>query len=130
MQLFREAVDAYDFMDLGYLGSKYTWSKHFANGWSLWERLDRAFCTNEWLQQFAGTKVHHLTCTTSDHIPIWIVPDGLEPPPISRPFRFEEMWLIDKGCGRTVEAVWRSSIPCDPNFKVIRKIDKCGNKLT
>lgn len=88
MQLFKEEVDAYGFMDLGYSGSKYTWSKHFANGRLIWERLDRAFCTNEWLQLFAGTKAHHLTCTTFDHIPIWIVPDDLEPPPISRPFHF------------------------------------------
>ena len=49
MQLFREAVDAYGFMDLGYSGAKYTWSEHFANGRSPWERLDRAFCINEWL---------------------------------------------------------------------------------
>lgn len=99
MQLFRDAVDACEFLDLGYSGSKFTWSKHFASGQSIWEWLDRAFCTNDWLQWFAGTNVFHLTSTTLDHTPIWIVPDGLEPPPSSKPFRFEEMWLSDKGCG-------------------------------
>ena len=55
MQLFREAVDACSFLDIGYLGSKFTWSKHYVSGQSIWERLDRAFCTNGWLQRFART---------------------------------------------------------------------------
>ena len=32
MQLFRDAVDACGFMDLGYLGTKFTWSKHSQMG--------------------------------------------------------------------------------------------------
>ena len=130
MQLFREAVDACSFLDLGYLGSKFTWRKHYASGQSIWERLDRAFCTNDWLQRFAGTWVFHLHSTTSDHVPIWIVADGLDPPPTSKPFWFEEMWLSDKGCGRTVEAVWRAPFPCDPEVQVMKKIAKCETKLT
>ena len=45
MQLFRDALDECGFIDLGYLGSKFTWRKHFANGQSIWERLDGALCT-------------------------------------------------------------------------------------
>ena len=130
MQLFREAVDACSFLDIGYLGSKFTWSKHYVSGQSIWERLDRAFCTNGWLQRFARTQVFHLHNTTLGHVPIWIVPYGLDPPPISKPFRFEEMWLSDKGCRRTVEAVWRAPFPCDPEVQVMKKIAKCGNELT
>ena len=130
MQLFREAVDACSFLDLGFSGPKFTWSKHYASGQSIWERLDRAFCTNDWLQMFAGTRVFHLSSTTSDHVPIWVTPNGLDPPPISKPFRFEEMWLSDKGCGRTVEAVWRNPFPCDPEVQVMKKIAKCGTELT
>ena len=99
MQLFHDAVDACEFLDLGYSGSKFTWGKHFASGQSIWEWLDRAFCTNDWLQWFASTNVFHLTSTALDHTPIWIVLDGLEPPPSSKPFHFEEMWLSDKRCG-------------------------------
>ena len=32
MQLFRDAVDTCGFMDLGYLGTKFTWSKHSQMG--------------------------------------------------------------------------------------------------
>ena len=117
-------------MDLRYLGTKFTWSIHFSNGQSVWERLDRAFCTNEWLQQFANTKVIHLSCTTSDPIPILIVPSSIDPPPLPRPFRFEEVWLTDEGCGRTIESVWRTSCYCQTRSMVMKKIEKCGLGLT
>ncbi|XP_075636850.1 uncharacterized protein LOC142609106 [Castanea sativa] len=35
MQQFREVMDECGFMDLGFEGSKYTWSKHFKNGGSI-----------------------------------------------------------------------------------------------
>ena len=89
MQLFRDAIDECGFIDLGFTGSKFTWRKHYANGQSIWERLDRALCINEWLQQFGSTRVFHLNCCSSDHNLPWIVPNGMDPPPLSRPFRFE-----------------------------------------
>ena len=46
MQLFREVIDECGFMDLGFEGLKYTWSRHFENGSSIWERLDRCLATN------------------------------------------------------------------------------------
>ena len=79
-------------------------------------------CTNDWLQQFGATKVFHLNSSTSDHIPIWIDPNGLDLPPLSSPFRFEEMWISDKGCGRMVEAVWRDEFNCAAEVQVMRKI--------
>ena len=35
----------------------------------MWERLDRAVATDEWLLKFPDTKVYHLDVTTSDHKP-------------------------------------------------------------
>ena len=52
MQLFRGAIDECGFMDLGYSGSNFTWSKHYVNERSIWERLDRASCINDWFHQF------------------------------------------------------------------------------
>ena len=41
MQLFQEVIDECGFMDLGYVGSKFTWARHFENGNLIWQRLDR-----------------------------------------------------------------------------------------
>jgi len=70
MQLFRDVVDECGFIDLGFSGHRFTWQKHFTAGQSIWERLDRALATNDWLLRFAGTKVQHLTADSSDHSPL------------------------------------------------------------
>ena len=59
MQLFRDAIDECGFMDLGFTRSQFTWKKHFNDGHSVWERLDRGMANREWLLRFAGTIVHH-----------------------------------------------------------------------
>lgn len=130
MQLIREAIDECSFIDLGFSGSQHTWQRHFPNGYLIWERLDRFLANNDWLIKFARSKVHHLHCSTSDHIPMWIVPDGIEFARPSKPFRFEEMWLSDKGCDETIEAVWTNTNHVGPRIRVVNKVEKCGQALT
>ena len=80
MQLFRDVIDECGFMDLGYVGSKFTWAKHFENENSIWERLDRGLANNGWFLKFPGAWVHHLHCNSSDHCPLLIVLAPLDIP--------------------------------------------------
>ena len=59
MQLFRDVIDDCGFMDLGFVGPKFTWSRHYENRSSIWERLDQGLVTNTWFLKFLGSKVHH-----------------------------------------------------------------------
>ena len=129
MQLFRDVIDECSFMDLGYVGPKFTWSKHFANGNSIWERLDRGLATNGWFLKFLGSKVYHLQCASSDHRPLLVVFAPLDLPQRKRPFRFEEMWLSNSGCGETVQATWNHSSGAEGNREILTKIKKCGKDL-
>ena len=79
--------------------------------------------------KFIGTKIHHLHSDSSDHSPLWISLDGLDIPSFAKPFRFEEMWLSDRGCSDIVEAVWLSRGEEEDHDHVMRKIDKCGKEL-
>ena len=45
MQPFRDVLDEYRFMDMGFVGSPFTWHKHYAD-YTVWERLDRAVAIN------------------------------------------------------------------------------------
>ena len=130
MQHFRDVIDECGLMDLGFVGSSYTWSKHFDSGQSIWERLDRGLATNDWFLKFPGTKIHHLHCYSSDHLPLFINLSGLELPVKREVFRFEEMWLSDDRCGETVEAAWSSTESPDPNSAILKKIAKCEKDLT
>ena len=131
MQLFRDVIDECGFIDLGFVGSQFTWRKHFVDGHSIWERLDHGLANHEWFLKFSGTKIHHLHSDSSDHSPLWITPKGLELPSFAKPFRFEEMWLSVRGCSDIVEAVWCSRDGMvDSAMKVTHKIKKCGKELT
>ena len=105
MQAFRDILEECGIMDLGFVGSKFTWHKHYDN-FTVWERLDRVVATNEWFYLFSNTQVRHLDVTTSDHKPLLINPDGMDCKQ-QRPFRFEQMWMSEPGCGVTIEAVWQ-----------------------
>ncbi|XP_030969970.1 uncharacterized protein LOC115990264 [Quercus lobata] len=106
MQLFRDVLDECGFMDLGFVGPKFTWARHYEDGSSIWERLDRGLATNNWFLKFPGSRVHHLHCDSSDHQPILVVFSGLEHPRRKKPFRFEEMWLSNTSCEEVVKAAW------------------------
>ena len=80
--------------------------------------------------KFLGTKVHILSSDTSDHSPLWVVPDGLEQPWMVKPFRFEEMWLFDPGCANIIEVVWSPRFTTDPSVEVMSKITRLGKELS
>lgn len=80
IQLLREAVDECGFIDLGFVGSQFTWQKHFTDGHLIWERLNKALANNEWMLRFANSRVHHLSVISSNHSHLWIMPKSLELP--------------------------------------------------
>ena len=106
-----------------------TWQKHFVDEHPIWERLDRGLANNNWFLKFSSSKIHHLQFDSLDHYPLWIIPNSLEVPCITKPFRFQEMWLSDRDCSDNVEAVWYSNEVAYLAIKVIRKLEKCGKEL-
>ena len=131
MQLFRTTIDECGLMDLGFISPKFTWSKHFTNGQSIWERLDRGLASNSWFLRFPGTWIHHLPCLSSDHYPLLINPSGIDlPSQEKKKIHFEEMWLSDSRCGEVVLAAWNSCANTDLDRAVINKVNQCERDLT
>ena len=71
----------------------------------------------------------HLNCSTSNHSTLLIILKPVDSVNPSKPFRFEEMWLTDKGCAQTVKAVWEKSGPPNQSLGIVSKIDDCGVAL-
>ncbi|XP_075636858.1 uncharacterized protein LOC142609117 [Castanea sativa] len=122
MQLFRDVIDECGFMDLGYVGPKFTWARRFENGRSIWERLDRGLANNEWFLKFPGAQVHHLQCNSSYHCPLLIVLAPLDIPQRKKPFRFEEMWLSNPSCGEVVRTEWDSTVGSNLSNEILREL--------
>ena len=130
MQLFRDTIDECGFLDMGYKGHPFIWKKFFSDGRTIGEWLDRCLANNEWMVCFGGSTVHHLTCNTSDHSPLWIIPKNLVAVTSNKPFRFKEMWLAEKGCSDTVKAEWGKCKNNNSPSSIVKKIEDCGKALT
>jgi len=122
-------LDECGFLDLGFIGNRFTWSKHFVDGHSIWERLDRGVVNAIWFLKFPDTILHHLHCTSSDHMPLYINLLGLEISSRRKLFRFEEMWLSDERCGEVVKASWSSYHHSFSDRDILKRVDKCGQDL-
>ena len=70
--------------------------------------------------------MHHLNCSTSDHSPLWILPENLEVVNPNKPFRFEEMWLAEKGCLDIVKSEWVRHRNNNSDSSIVGKIEDCG----
>ena len=128
MQDFRDMLNECGFKDLGYVGGKYTWCNRQREGYTIWERIDRAVATIDWIEKFPDTKIVHLECGTSDHKPIMIFPTGI-PKKIQRPWRFEQMWIEEEGCHESVEAAWRELAHGSSMEQVELKLKSCQVNL-
>ena len=124
MQEFRDVIDECGFRDLGFIGNKFTWHKNVMGGDTVWERLDRAIANGDWELLFPASKVSHLECGCSDHKPIVIHPLGI-PIKHHKPWHFEQVWLQDEGCHKTVEGAWSSIQGCLPPLVSVKtKLEK------
>ena len=72
-------------------------------------RLDRAFATQSWVENYKEARVHHIVDSTSDHFALLILDSTIYQLPRRRRFHFEAMWTKKEGCRNIVEAAWRSS---------------------
>lgn len=128
MKAFRDVLDKCGFMDLGYVGGKFTWKGKRPGGLVL-KRLDRVVATNGWFSLNPGTKVQHLPTHSPDHKAILIKLEGIAPR-LNCPFKFEQMWLCDKGCNDTVNATWGTTSQNATMVLIVGKIKICGEKLS
>lgn len=73
----------------------------------MFQRLDRVLC-NEWRDNLmSSTMVYHVHRIISDHRPLVIRFDNLQPVRTPKPFRFLSCWLDHKDFSRLVNDSWK-----------------------
>nr|POE67578.1 hypothetical protein CFP56_64659 [Quercus suber] len=95
-----------------------------------WTRVARPSTSQEKTEAIVklATRVQH-TRALSDHNPIAIKPEGIMAYR-NKPFRFEQMWLKEDGCGDTINAIWEDGFAVTSMPLVAQKIKLCGTRLT
>ena len=113
MEEFRDVLDEFGFRDLGFEREKFKWCNGQHDGFTVWERLDRAVVIMDWLEKFPTTKVVHMECGFLNHKPIFIYLNGI-PKNRQKSWHFEHMWLEEEGCRDMIESTWLYDVPSHP----------------
>ncbi|XP_070027616.1 uncharacterized protein [Nicotiana sylvestris] len=102
---FANFINTCKLVDLGFQGSRYTWTNKRRHGYTILERLDRFLANYDWLNLYPEDLVNHLPRTYSDHCPLLIT---LELPTTIHHniFRFETMWASHPHFQQLVHNIW------------------------
>ncbi|KAG5541735.1 hypothetical protein RHGRI_021533 [Rhododendron griersonianum] len=105
---FKDCIDRCGMLDLGFSGSRFTWTNLRQAGGIIRERLDRCLANASWNLIFPEAAVQHLARVHSDHCPVVLNSIPSPPPLLDRPFRLEPMWLTDSSFFTVVEQCWEN----------------------
>lgn len=130
---FREALDDSGLVDLGYLGSHFTWSNKREGEALIFERLDRCTGSLAWKRLFPRAAVYHLDFWRSDHRPILLdlmdqSRDDIEGSRRRR-FFFEECWIDNNECRDLISKEWVDSRGLTVVDGVLSNLRICGSRL-
>lgn len=89
---FIQCLNYCNLVDLGYTGSRFTWSNNRQLSHCILERLDRCLTNYDWLNQFPEASVQHLPRTHSGHSPLLLNLNKLKAPNEFF-FHFETIWI-------------------------------------
>lgn len=110
MSNFVNTINYYGLRDTGFVGPKYTWWYVRRDGEQIWEQLDRALATTEWLTLFPEAKLHHLTSSVSNHSPLLLKLFQKRRRRPKKLFCFESMWIKDPRCEEVVVEAWNDGL--------------------
>lgn len=120
---FCQALVDCNLVDLGYVGSKWTWRCDKKRS-----RLDRVCADRSWIDLFPNSQVRVLANVSSDHSPLTLNLSTLvgRKAQKRKVFKFE-FWLQNEGCEEVVLSSW-NILGSDAIIK--DKLAKCAESLT
>ncbi|XP_030934127.1 uncharacterized protein LOC115959733 [Quercus lobata] len=128
VQLFKDCLDTYGMVDLGFHGPRFTWVNKREEGHFIQERLDRGFANAEWRSLHPEATIHHLACTHSDHCPVLLKLDDHGLSNLCRHFRFQPMWMSHPLFSEVVTDSWTEDGPLKSNVEKFTADVKIWNR--
>lgn len=110
MDKFREALEHYNLIDLGWKVQKFTWLNWLQYESYTKERLDRAVANRPWLDEFGSIGVETLISCKLDHFSILLSIRenlGKEFNKV-RLFRYEAKWALEKDGDVPIWLAWQT----------------------
>lgn len=130
MESFKTTLSDCHLGDLGYRGSKFTWSNKRSSAEFVKERMDRALATAGSCGQYPDAVVEVLPTRSSDHRSLWIrfQPNHIQSPKL---FRFEANWNVSEDCADVIKTVWNEEVVGSNSMAVtLNKRQKCETAIS
>ncbi|XP_074296692.1 uncharacterized protein LOC141627148 [Silene latifolia] len=121
-----------ELVDIPFKGPRFTWCNNRKGEKRVYERLDKAMGSKDWLSLFPDTGLKHYPIQISDHAPIE-VDLNLTRMAGKRPFKLDA-WALDfEECLEKVRLVWGTTDGGSPAYRLTRKLTRvrsCVKKWT
>ncbi|XP_038972101.1 uncharacterized protein LOC103699848 [Phoenix dactylifera] len=124
---FRDFMLRNGMVDLGFSEPRFTWCNNQSGSARVWERLDRALASPDWILRFPTCRVSYLPRIASDHCPLLISTSS--GPCHHSPFCFEKVWLSYPQSWDIVRDAWRVPVRGDAMQRVSRKLELTKRRL-
>lgn len=108
MNNFRHALESCSLVDMGILGSWFTWQRGNSQDTNIRERLDRCVANEDWFDLYPSYLVKHLPHNFSDHCPLFVKIDFNRTKNPPRPMRFESWWVLEESCEEKIRQLRNS----------------------
>ncbi|XP_042494281.1 uncharacterized protein LOC122073721 [Macadamia integrifolia] len=128
MKELQDFTASSDMIDLPFHGTSFTWANRQRQGLWIEARLDRFFCSAEWIEKFPTLFVDHIEVSSSDHKAL-LLNFQQEFCYLKRPFRFEACWLLEPTFESVMQIEWFPYVPGSPSFSLHSKLSKLSKCL-
>ena len=114
--------------DLPFYGPRYTWTNNRMDSNLIMERLDKAYASQEWLDEYPSTIVQNLPIIQSHHAPIWLqtTPANAKP---TRPYQLENWCLLHPEVIMAIHEIWGMKIAGSTMYTLAIKLDLIRKRL-
>jgi hypothetical protein len=121
MDFFHDFVNTNGMVDLGFIGTPFTWSNHRDGHNLIRQRLDRGLASSQWVHLFPSFSILHLPVSSSDHNPL-LLDTAQSANFLLRPFKFEEFWTHHPDCYSTINSAWSPISYGSPGYILNQKL--------
>lgn len=127
MRDFQRALEECDLVDLGYRGSKFTWSNCQENEEFIKERLGRGVANNGWRNIFPAAEVFVKASINSDHASLVLCCDVTKRQGRKRPwFWYEANWALEEEGQNVILRAWQLHVPNHGSWtRLGTKLQRC-----
>lgn len=123
----QKIIDDFGFIDLGFVGHAFTWNNRRGGHANIQERIGRGFAIDSWKILCSQAVIIHLLSLKYDHCPLLLntCPNRQN---LSRPFRFESMWILHNETSSIIQAAWQRFLSFASKLKKTKLALKKWNK--